>query len=69
MPKKRSEAGAVIAYFSFRPLEEVEVTWGIVQELVRDRRRESRPKVARKGKAKAAALSSNQSAGSIGGTD
>lgn len=47
MPKKRSEAGAVIAYFSFRPLEEVEITWGIVAELMRDRRRGNRPKPVR----------------------
>lgn len=73
MPKKRSEAGAVIAYFSFRPLEEVEVTWGIVAELMRDRRRESRPKVARKIKqaaAKAAAAIDDVKPGrTIGGTE
>lgn len=51
MPKaKRSEAGALIAYFSLKPMDECEGLLSIIQELMRRRRREGRPKVPRKAK-------------------
>lgn len=48
MPKaKRSEQGAIIAWFSMRPLDECEGLLAIVQELMRRRRKDGKP-VARK---------------------
>lgn len=50
MKRKRSEEGAIIAYFSLRPLQEAEALYSIVTELVRVRRREGKPPTARKKK-------------------
>lgn len=43
--KKRSEEGAIIAYFSLKSLDTAESLLAIVQELVRARHREGKPKV------------------------
>lgn len=42
MPKKRSEAGVIIAYFSLAPLIETEALYSLVTEVVRRRRAEGK---------------------------
>jgi hypothetical protein len=48
MAKRKSELGAIIAYFSLGPLDACESAYAIISEVMRRRRREGKPKVERK---------------------
>jgi hypothetical protein len=52
MAKKKSEQGAVVAWFSLAPLDQCESAYAIVSEVMRRRRKEGKPKAERKPKVK-----------------
>lgn len=51
MPKKKSEQGSIIAFFSLSSLDVAENVLGIVQEVMRRRRREGKAGRPKKEKA------------------